>query len=41
MTIYDKFSMVGKTALVTGGAGLLGKEFCRTLAEAGAHGLPR
>lgn len=36
MTIFDKFSMVGKTALVTGGAGLLGKEFCRTLAEAGA-----
>lgn len=36
MTIYDKFSMAGKTALVTGGAGLLGKEFCRTLAEAGA-----
>lgn len=35
-TIFDKFSMQGKTALVTGGAGLLGKEFCRTLAEAGA-----
>ncbi|MCX6055501.1 MAG: SDR family oxidoreductase [Chloroflexi bacterium] len=36
MTIYDKFSLSGKVALVTGGAGLLGKEFCRTLAEAGA-----
>ncbi len=36
MTIQDKFSLTGKTALVTGGAGLLGNEFCRTLAEAGA-----
>lgn len=36
MTIQDKFVVKGKTAAVTGGAGLLGAEFCRTLAEAGA-----
>lgn len=35
-TILDKFSITSKVALVTGGVGLLGKEFCRTLAEAGA-----
>ena len=34
--IYDKFNLKGQAAVVTGGAGLLGKEFCRTLAEAGA-----
>ena len=34
--IQDKFDLTGKTAIVTGGIGLLGKEFCRTLAEAGA-----
>jgi 2-deoxy-D-gluconate 3-dehydrogenase len=36
MTIQDKFDLTGRVALVTGGAGLLGAEFCRTLAEAGA-----
>jgi 2-deoxy-D-gluconate 3-dehydrogenase len=36
-TIFDKFSLQGKTAIVTGGPGLLGAEFCRTLAEAGAN----
>lgn len=35
-SIFDKFNMKNKVALVTGGAGLLGKQFARTLAEAGA-----
>ncbi len=34
--IFDKFSLKGQAAGVTGGIGLLGKEFCRTLAQAGA-----
>jgi NAD(P)-dependent dehydrogenase (short-subunit alcohol dehydrogenase family) len=34
--IQEKFHLAGKAAVVTGGAGLLGAEFCRTLAEAGA-----
>lgn len=34
--IFEKFDMTGQVAIVTGGPGLLGKEFCRTLAEAGA-----
>jgi 2-deoxy-D-gluconate 3-dehydrogenase len=36
MTILDKFELNGRTAIVTGGGGLLGAEFCRALAEAGA-----
>lgn len=35
-TIMDKFDLTGRVAIVTGGPGLLGKEFCRTLVEAGA-----
>lgn len=34
--ILDKFRMDGQAAVVTGGAGLLGKEFSKTLAQAGA-----
>lgn len=36
MTIMDKFKLTEKVAVITGGGGLLGREFCRTLAEAGA-----
>ncbi len=36
-TILQKFDLSGKVAIVTGGPGLLGKEFCRTLGEAGAR----
>jgi NAD(P)-dependent dehydrogenase (short-subunit alcohol dehydrogenase family) len=35
-TILDKFNLKDRVAVVTGGVGLLGVEFCRTLAEAGA-----
>jgi len=35
-SIFQKFKLDDKVAVVTGGPGLLGKEFCRTLAEAGA-----
>ncbi|GAB4505398.1 MAG: SDR family oxidoreductase [Anaerolineales bacterium] len=34
--IQDKFNLSGRVGVVTGGAGQLGVEFCRTLAEAGA-----
>lgn len=37
LTIINKFSLDGRTALVTGGAGLLGKQFTRILGEAGAN----
>jgi 2-deoxy-D-gluconate 3-dehydrogenase len=36
MTIFDKFSLKDKVAIVTGGGGQLGTEFCKTFAEAGA-----
>jgi 2-deoxy-D-gluconate 3-dehydrogenase len=36
MSIKEKFDLSGRVALVTGGVGLLGAEFCRSLAEAGA-----
>ena len=34
--IQEKFDLTGRVAVVTGGVGQLGTEFCRTLAEAGA-----
>ena len=36
MTIFDKFNLKDRVAIVTGGGGQLGTEFCKTLAEAGA-----
>lgn len=36
MTIQEKFDLTGRVAVVTGGGGQLGFEFCKTLAEAGA-----
>jgi NAD(P)-dependent dehydrogenase (short-subunit alcohol dehydrogenase family) len=35
-SVMQKFDLTSKVAIVTGGPGLIGKEFCRTLAEAGA-----
>jgi 2-deoxy-D-gluconate 3-dehydrogenase len=36
-TPFDMFRLDNRVALITGGAGLLGREFCKTLAGAGAH----
>lgn len=33
----ELFSLTGKTAIVTGGAGILGERFCRSLADFGAN----
>lgn len=36
LNYFDKFSLKGKKAIVTGGAGILGRHFCKGLADAGA-----
>lgn len=36
MGVLDSFSLAGKTALVTGGAGIAGRQLVRAMAEAGA-----
>ncbi|MDD3953315.1 MAG: SDR family oxidoreductase [Lentisphaeria bacterium] len=37
MKVLDSFSLTGKTALITGGAGLFGRQIVESLAEAGAE----
>ncbi len=37
MGVLDTFSLAGKTAIVTGGAGIVGRQLVRAMAEAGAR----
>lgn len=37
MSYIEKFSLKGKNAIITGGAGILGTHFCKGLADAGAN----
>lgn len=39
MNVLDTFKLDGKVALVTGGAGLFGRQIVETVAEAGAKSL--
>lgn len=36
-TIFDQFDLRGRVILITGGAGLLGREYAPAMAQAGAH----